>query len=438
MERTATQPDVVIVGAGIVGCSVAYELARSGRRVTVVDAGPGAGAGSTSASSAIVRFNYSTHTGVATAWESLHGWLGWTEHLGAGPAEALARYHRTGGLLLDAPGVPSRRIEDLFHAVGVPFQTWDAETLHERMPSLDLGRHHPPKRVDDPDFWGDPDGRVGGCFTPDAGFVDDPALAAQNLRAAAERHGAAFRFRQRVTAVVRDGGRAAGVQLAGGTTVRAGIVVNAAGPASRVVNDLAGVLEDFAVSTRPLRQEVHQIPAPDDYQLGRGLHPFVADPDLGTYFRPAPGGGVLLGGLEPECDPFEWLDDPDVYDPSATGDVYEAQTLRVARRLPSLRVPPRPSGLAGVYDVSDDWTPIYDRTSLDGYYVAIGTSGNQFKNAPVIGLLLRALIDEVEAGRDHDAEPVSVLLPRTGITVDLGAYSRLRALNSDSTFSVLG
>jgi len=430
--------DALVIGAGVVGCAVAYELARGGRRVVVVDSGPAAGAGSTSASSAIVRFTYSTHIGVATSWESLRGWRDWSGHLDASPTEPLARYHRTGGLLLEAPGLPLRLMADLMSTLGVPYELWDAEELARRMPALDPGRYHPPKAVADPHFGDDARGTVGGCWTPDAGFVDDPALAAQNLMAAAQRHGAAFRFRSRVVEVVGDGDRVSGVVLDDGSTVEAPVVVNAAGPASYLVNDIAGVLGDFTVQTRPLRQEVHHLPSPEDFRLGSGMHPFVADPDLGTYFRAAPGDGLLVGGMEPECDPFDWLDDPERYDPNPTSEVYEAQTLRVARRLPSVRVPGRPVGIAGVYDVTDDWTPIYDRTSRPGFYVAIGTSGNQFKNAPVIGLLLRELIDAVESGADHDATPVEVALPRTGVRVSLGAYSRRRAINSESTFSVLG
>ena len=67
---------------------------------------------------------------------------------------------------------------------------------------------------------------------------------------------------------------------------------------------------------------------------------------------------------------------------------YEAQVTRAARRFPDMTVPNRPKGIAGVYDVAEDWTPIYDKTALPGFYVGIGTSGNQFKNAPVIGALM--------------------------------------------------
>ena len=67
-------PDAVVIGAGVIGSGVALELPRSGREVLVVDKGRGPGLGSTSASSSIVRFNYSTGVGVATSWEAKHCW----------------------------------------------------------------------------------------------------------------------------------------------------------------------------------------------------------------------------------------------------------------------------------------------------------------------------------------------------------------------------
>jgi sarcosine oxidase, subunit beta len=147
---------------------------------------------------------------------------------------------------------------------------------------------------------------------------------------------------------------------------------------------------------------------------------------------------VMIGGTEPECDPLEWIDDPDQVDPHPTAALFEAQVTRAARRFPRLRVPLRPKGIVGVYDVAEDWTPIYDRTGLDGFYVAMGTSGNQFKNAPMAGLMMAALITEIENGRDHDAEPVSYACKRTGHVVNLGAFSRRRERNANSSGTVMG
>jgi glycine/D-amino acid oxidase-like deaminating enzyme len=64
----------IVIGAGVIGCSIAYEMASKGYEVIAVDKAQGPGQGSTSASSAVVRFNYSTLDSVALAWESFHCW----------------------------------------------------------------------------------------------------------------------------------------------------------------------------------------------------------------------------------------------------------------------------------------------------------------------------------------------------------------------------
>ena len=215
------------------------------------------------------------------------------------------------------------------------------------------------------------------------------------------------------------------MRLADGSTISAPVVVNAAGPWSSELNRLAGVTAEMAVPTRPLRQEVHVVPSPDGFSMDDG-GVMVADMDLGYYSRPQPGGTLLVGGVEPDCDPLEWLEDPDEASPTPTVECFEAQVWRLARRLPDLAVPHRPTGLAGVYDVTPDWLPIYDRSSLDGFYLAIGTSGNQFKNAPLIGQMMLDLVDACEAGHDHDADPVTTDCHHIGRTLNLGTFSRLR------------
>ncbi|MFG2944234.1 hypothetical protein [Streptomyces adustus] len=84
--------------------------------------------------------------------------------------------------------------------------------------------------------------------------------------------------------------------------------------------------------------------------------PVMADVDLGVYLRPS-GGHVLIGSTPPACDPREWLDDPDACDPRPTPARFETRVTRAARRFPPLGVPNRPTGVAGVYDAADDWSP---------------------------------------------------------------------------------
>ena len=70
--------------------------------------------------------------------------------------------------------------------------------------------------------------------------------------------------------------------------------------------------------------------------------------------------------------------------------------------------------------------------------MAVGTSGNQFKNAPVAGAMMAALIDYCEGGEDHDKKPLQFPLNFLDSTIDVGFYSRLRKINPESSFSVIG
>lgn len=427
--------DVGIIGSGVVGASTALELARRGLRVVVIDKAAGPGFGSTSASSAVVRFNYSTWEGVAASWESKFRWEAWARHLGFEDPNGLARFHRRGMVFLDVPVAPQERVMRLFEDAGIPFERWDAAQLRQRVPGIDPGAYYPPKGVDSDAFFEEATTELGAIFTPDAGYVDDPRLAAANLASAAAHHGADFHFRKQVSGIRRRGETWV-IEVAGAAAYEVPVLVNAAGPWSNAVNAMCGAAADFTIEVRPLRQEVHHVPGPRD--VGPADLPMIADLDLGTYLRPETGGNILVGGTEPECDPLEWIDDPDAANPNPTAERFEAQVTRVARRLSSITVPNRPRGVAGVYDAASDWTPIYDRTSLPGYYVAMGTSGNQFKNAPLIGALMDTIICGVESGHDHDASPLTFTCPHTGHVIDLGVFSRRRQPNEASSGTVMG
>jgi sarcosine oxidase subunit beta len=452
-------PDVLVIGAGVIGSAIAYELSRRGLSTLNLDVLPSAGYGSTSNSSAIVRFGYSTLPGVAMAWEGLHYWRDWPGYLGveggphgSGPHETdphgtdphrterddLARMVSCGMALLHTPTGFAAKVLPLFDTLGIPYEHWDAAELERRLPLVDARVMGPPAPVDSEDFWRDPGGPLeGAVWTPDAGYVSDPQLASRNLQQAAQALGARFRFHAEVVGIDRAHDRVAGVTLADGSVVRAPVVVNAAGPDSARVNKLAGLAGTMSIGTRPMRQEVHHLPSPVGSD-GRRLECVLSDDDTGVYVRPEAGTMLAVGSLEPACDELEWLDDPDDYQRTVSPAGWERQTLRLARRLPELRIPNRPLGIVGIYDVSDDWIPIYDRTDLDGFYVAIGTSGNQFKNAPVAGAAMAELIVRVEGGHDHETDPVRFRGPYTGLELDLGSFSRNRPINRDSSFSVNG
>ena len=416
------------------GAAIAFELAKKGCRTLNVDKLSAAGDGSTGSTCAIVRTHYSTWDGTALAYESYHHWKDWESYLGATDERAYARLVQTGMLIIPSVGHNYSRHLRFHDELGIPYEEWDVETLRRRMPLFDVTAYSPARRPADERF-GEPSGATvpGAIFVPTAGYINDPQLATHNLQRAAEAKGSEFRFNAEVSDVRRRAGRVLGVTLKDGRTIDSPIVVNAAGPHSFVINRMAGVDGTMNVQTRALRHEVHYLPNPAGDQL-----PFVSDSDIGGYCRPEVGDMLLVGSQDPECDPKEWIDDPDDFDRQVTAEQWRAQVYRQALRMPDLRIPNRPKGIAHLYDVSDDWIPVYDRSDLAGFYMAVGTSGNQFKNAPMVGLMMAELISACEAGHDHDRDPVKVTGPYTGQTLDVGFYSRNREVIRESSLSVLG
>ncbi|WP_040494964.1 NAD(P)/FAD-dependent oxidoreductase [Ilumatobacter nonamiensis] len=436
--------DAIIIGAGVIGGAVGFELARRGHRTLNIDKGPGAGYGSTSASSAVIRFSYSTETGVAAAWDGMHYWKNWADYLGVDDENGHARLIQCGMALL-IPGEEGHhnRVTPIWDRLGVPYEYWDRDTLATRAPGFDLHLYGPPARPTDDAFWDDAHGEmVGALFSPDAGYVDDPQLAAHNLQRAAEASGGDFRFRTEVVGIVREetdaGVRVGGVELADGSIVSAPVVVNVGGPHSSHINRLAGVYDSMNIKTESIRHETYHVPGPPDIDFTADGFA-VADDDSGIYFRPQPNNNILVGTTDPACDPKVPVG-PDDDLGELTTDGWETNTLRINKRMPSLGVPlpHEKKGVVDRYDKSDDWIPIYDRTDLDGFYVAIGTSGNQFKNAGVAGHMMAELIEAVEAGHDHDADPLHVTARYTGLDLDLGTFRRNRQINTNSSMTVHG
>ena len=435
---TDEQYDAIIIGAGVLGCALALEMARAGKRTLNVDKASVAGAGSTINSCAIVRFTYSTPVGVALSWEGGQYWKDWADHIGTTDESGLIEFHQVGQLNLFTDDAERLlKVQAIWDEMDVPYELLDPDDLAEKFPFMDFGWYGPPTRPDDPAFWRDAEGPVtGGLWSPDAGYISDPQLSCHNLQRGAEANGGEFRFNAEVTEILRDDDRVDGVRLADGSSAHAPVVVNVAGPHSAKINQMAGVFEQMNIKTAALRHEVHHVPAPEgvDFMSGGTVG---ADDDIGFYFRPEVGNNVLLGSVDAEGDPVDYVD-PDDYDTSINRDQWHTQVLRATRRMPGMGMPHEAKGVVDLYDVTDDSLPVYDRTALDGFYVAIGTSGNQYKNAGSVGQAMAELIDAVESGHDHDAEPLQVTGRYTGLTIDLGAYSRNRTINPDSSMSVHG
>ncbi|MEL6233921.1 MAG: FAD-dependent oxidoreductase [Pseudomonadota bacterium] len=430
--------DAIIIGTGVIGAATAFELAKSGLRTLSLDRNSVVGHGSTAGSCAIIRMHYSTFDGTAFAWEGYHYWRDWADYLGLPAGEELAQFRQTGCLVMKtaANGYMEKHIENS-RALGIPMEIWDAGEIERRLPVYALDSFAPARRQDDPEFGSSNGGRIDGAvFWPNGGYVTDPALSAQNLMAAAQQHGAQLRLGAEVVEILQSGGAVTGVRLASGAEIHAPVVVNVAGPGSAAVNALAGVTEEMTIATRPLRQEVVHVPAPEGFDF-EAHGTIVSDSDIACYCRPERGNHILIGSEDPDCDPHHWVDSDTDYDRDFS-EQWRTQAMRYAQRVPELGIPSRMKGVVDLYDASTDWIPIYDKASLGGYYMACGTSGNQYKNAPIAGKLMAALIAYCEAGHDHDTAPLQFDLPYIGRQIDAGFYSRKRAVNTESSFSVLG
>lgn len=429
--------DAVIIGAGIIGSAIAFELSKRGRKTLNVDMLPAAGYGSTSNSCAIIRVHYSTLDGTAFAYDGYFDWEKWPEYLECEDEAGTALFHKSGCMVMKTAGNGAlKNVLKHIETLNIPHEHWDRKQILERLPHYDLKCFSPPKRLDE-DGFGEPTGGKleGALYFPTAGYISDPQLATHNLQRAAEAKGGQFRFNARVGEITAAGNRITGLVLEDGTRIGAPIVINVAGPHSAKVNQLAGADKDMRITTKALRQEVVHLPAPSGIAYGPDS-PVISDNDIGVYCRPETGNHILAGSEDPECDTQEVVD-PDDFNRSFS-DQWTTQALRLAQRVPAVGIPNSASGVVDLYDVTDDWLPIYDRSAIDGYYMACGSSGNQFKNAPVAARLMAGLIDYCEAGNDHDATPYSFPLTHIDYRLDTGTFSRLREINPESSFSVLG
>ena len=429
--------DAIIIGAGVIGNAVSFELVKRGYKTLNIDANPVSGYGSTSASCAIIRVHYSTFDGCALAYESYHYWKNWKSYLDFEDESGLAKFIECGCMIYQTEQNDHlKKVIERAKELNIPHELWGPKKIREMLRIADTDQFGPVKSVDDKDF-GNSSGLSlrGSVFFPTAGYVNDPQLSAHNLQRAGEAKGANFLFGKKVIDIIKENGRAAGVVLEDGEKIFSKTIVNVAGPHSMKINQMADVEKDMNIKTRALKVEVCHVPSPAGYNYeNEGF--VISDSDIGCYSRPEIGNNVLIGSEDPECDERIYVD-PDNWDTNFS-EQWKAQVLRQAQRYPDLPVTSESKGVVALYDVADDWIPIYDKSSLPGFYMAIGSSGNQYKNAPLAGIIMAELISSCENGVNHDSNPIKLYLKYIDREIDLGFYSRNRKINKESSMSVLG
>ncbi len=376
MTRTA---DVVVVGAGIIGSSIAYQLARHGvGEVVALDKGRGPAEGSTGASSSICRCRYTYPEVVRLAFHGQESYGNWPAFTGLeSPRSGL---NRVGVVWL--LGESREKVDtdaDKLIGQGVTAEAIGPERLAELFPAL--------SPCGEPfDLSGEVEHvcKPGEAFLfeGDGGYAD-PVSANQDLIEATRLLDGAVEFNATVVSVVRDGARVVGVKLADGSEIHASLVINAAGPWCNQLNVLAGL--ELKWTLTPTRIQTVYRSWPSD--LGR--LPVAADGSTGIYFRPESGGQQLLIGSVLAEDEEEIVSDPDDFKQSPDPDFTELKLAAFHHRVPNLDPRGSISGIAGLYTINrEDVHPVVGETGLDGFWVANGFSGHGFKLAPAIGSML--------------------------------------------------
>ncbi len=429
--------DAIIIGAGVIGSAISFELSKKGWKTLNIDKNPSAGYGSTSTSCAIIRVYYSTFEGCAMAYEGYHYWKNWNNYLNEISPSDLSKFIECGCMIYKTKQNDFlKKILHISDELSIPYEVWDIEKIKSMLPIADTHEFSPVKSINDDGFGQHNNKNLNGSvFFPKGGYVNDPQLATKNLQFSSEKKGAEYLFNSNVVNILKKNGRASGITLSNGTEYFANCIVNVAGPHSMKINNLAGVDKLNNIKTKALKVEVCHVPSPEKFNFEKDGF-VISDSDIGCYSRPENGNNILIGGEEPDCDEQIFVD-PDNWDKNFSKQ-WSAQVLRQGQRYPNLPVSSKVKGVVDMYDVSDDWIPIYDKSDLPGYYMAIGTSGNQFKNAPVAGLLMSNLIEYCESGNDHDKTPLIMHLMHIKRDINLSFFSRNRKINKDSSMSVLG
>ena len=359
----AQSADVVIIGGGVTGTSIAFHLATRGiRNVIVVDKSSVA-SGATGKSSACVRQHYST----AETCRMIRYALDYFERFEELTKGGSCGFHRTGYLL----GVDERMRKPMEASVALQ----RGVGIDTRLVSpTDMREIEPRLQIED---------LVEGCYEPDSGYCN-PAETAQGWAIAARALGVRILEDTEVLTVSVEDGRITGVGTSQGP-IETRCVVNAAG----LWGDRIGAMVGVDIPITVCRHKISIVSWPE---AARRPHPMVYDFVTNIYTRPELSEHILVGGLDAE--ESHDLADPDNYKEGVSLDESTDALSRVSHRFPVLAEGHIARGYAGCFDVTPDWHPILDRVGPEGSYVAVGFSGHGFKLSPAVGLMMAALIAE--------------------------------------------
>ncbi len=370
--------DVIVIGGGVTGLSVARALVELGVGEVTVCERAALGSGGTGKSSGVVRCHYGVRSLAAMAWHSLPVLERADEVLGGESG-----FHRTGYLVVVGPeNESSLRANVAVHqGLGIDVtlvSAAEAAALWPRAVFDDIGA---------------------AAFEPLGGY-GDAHLTALAFAGAARRQGAHVRQGTPVAGIDVHGDQVTGVRLADGTRILAEQVVVAAGTWSVALVAPLGI-------ELPIAAQRAQILLVDP---GRepGPVPVLSDLAALQYVRPD-GPASLLVGNSDHSDP-EWSD-PDDYADGADDGFVESAVPKFARRFPGLPDASLASSYAGCYDVTPDYNPVISPTPVEGLWICAGFSGHGYKISPAVGELVADLVTK-GSSRHEDIDHLDFRLER--------------------------
>ena len=357
--------DIVIIGGGVMGCSMLYHLTALGAANPLLLERGVLGGGSTGRSQAICRMHYSNPITASLAWASLQVYADFDRQVGG-----RAGFVKTGYLVaveeIDRPGL-ERNIA-MQQELGINTALITAADLRELAPMLQA-------------YAGE-----GLAWEPDSGYAD-PYLVTTSYAARAQERGAQIALRTAATGLEIAGGRVQGVLTANGRIATERVII-AAGPWANGL--LAGA--DIALPLSPVRHQVALATRPPELLP---THPIVGDIAQSFSFRPESPTLTMIGFGE---DAVELDNYDEGIDPATAAD----NMARLARRMPLMADSYIRGGWSGLFTVTPDWHPILDKVpGIDGLFCAVGFSGHGFKLAPAIG---RAMAELALEGRAASAD----------------------------------
>lgn len=359
--------DILIIGGGVIGTSIAQSLARRRAGKVVVLEKSFLGAGSSGKSGAIIRQHYSNVLTASMARKSLQVFEHFDEIVG-GPRV----FTHTGMALVvnerDRKGLEANLT--MQHELGIDVRLISAQDLAELDPNARLA-----------------DDEIA-AFEAEAGYVEAVQVVA-SFAQAARRYGADIREGVEVTQFTVTDNRVRGVQTNEGA-YEASTVILATGPWAARLAHTVGV----ELPVQACRTQVALFRRPADFGR-KGL--VYGDFVQGIYFKPTHGEMVHAGSLAGEeiNDPA----DPDLYDEAADSEWLRLVRRRLSGRYPAMHRGYGRGGYGALYGITPDWHPIIDRwPGIDGLFCAVGFSGHGFKLSPIVGDLVAELVLDGRAG----------------------------------------